>query len=203
MLLSVMPLGVINAFASSDTVPSGYTGIYDIEDLDAVRNDLDGNYILMADIDMTEATAEGGGLDYNGTGWRPIGEISHAAFSGTLDGNGHSITGMRIKDTSSEYVGLFGYIDNGTVKNLRMVNADIQDSSIEYAGTIAGYADSATFENIAIDNLTMILSYNNSGCFGGIGGYENDSISAEISITAMVPKPGLPGAHHSRAQEKI
>jgi len=186
MILSAMPLGVINAFASADTVPEGYTGIYDIEDLDAVRNDLDGNYILMADIDMTEATAEGGEWDYNGTGWRPIGENNSNPFSGIFDGNGHKITGMRIKDTSCEYVGLFGYISRGTVKNLRMVNADIQDSDVLNAGTIAGYAKTSIFENIAVDNLAMNLSYNYSSndCnFGGIVGVINDGGLGRTTIS--------------------
>ena len=36
----------------TDTVPEGYTPIYTIDDLYAVRNDLSGNYILMNDIDL-------------------------------------------------------------------------------------------------------------------------------------------------------
>ncbi|MBQ7962812.1 MAG: Ig-like domain-containing protein [Clostridia bacterium] len=183
MMLSAMPLGVISAFVSSGTVPEGYTGIYDIEDLYLIRYNLEGNYILMADIDMTEATAEGGEWD-SGSGWAPIGETSSAPFKGIFDGNGHKITGMRIKNSSVTYVGLFGYINGGTVKNLRMVNADIQDSSVYYAGTIAGYANSATFENIAVDNLAMNLSYASGECyFGGIVGYTNGASSAKTTIS--------------------
>ena len=48
--------------AVSATVPEGYTPIYTIDDLYAVRNDLSGNYILMNDIDLSE-TAPGGDWD--------------------------------------------------------------------------------------------------------------------------------------------
>ena len=41
-------------------VPEGYIGIYSKSDLNKVRDNLSGNYILMNDIDLTEATIEGG-----------------------------------------------------------------------------------------------------------------------------------------------
>lgn len=42
-----------------DEVPEGYTGVYTIDDLYAIRNNLSGKYILMNDIDLS-ATAPGG-----------------------------------------------------------------------------------------------------------------------------------------------
>ncbi len=49
-------------------VPDGYIGVYTIEDLYCIRNDLTANYILMNDIDLTEATAEGGDWNYGSRG---------------------------------------------------------------------------------------------------------------------------------------
>jgi len=183
MMLSVMPLDIISVFASSETVPVGYIGIYDIEDLYLVRYNLEGNYILMADIDLTVATAEGGEWD-SGSGWAPIGEKS-APFKGIFDGNGHKITGMHIKNTSVTHIGLFGYINGGTIKNLRMVNSDIQDSSVHYAGTIAGFAYNTTIENIAVDNLKMNVirdTFGGERCFGGIVGHLTGSSSGGGSM---------------------
>ena len=54
-------------------IPEGYTPIYTVADLDNIRNNLEGNYILMNDIDLTEATALGGEYDFIGNGWNPIG----------------------------------------------------------------------------------------------------------------------------------
>ena len=54
-----------------EEIPYGYTPIYDIADLNAINNNLSGNYILMNDIDLSE-TAPGGQWDA-GNGWVPIG----------------------------------------------------------------------------------------------------------------------------------
>lgn len=126
----VVPSSASNLTASAATtqesndesaIPEGYTPIYDAADLYAIRNDLEGNYIMMADIDLSEATAPGGELD-TGNGWEPIQD-----FAGTLDGNGHYIKGLTIYgDPKSEYVGLFGY-SNSKIKicNLGMIDVSI------------------------------------------------------------------------------
>ena len=104
LVFGILILGLhINANAQETSVPDGYTGIYNIADLDGIRNDPSGNYILMNDIDMTEDTKKGGDWD-SGMGWTPIEE-----FSGVLDGNGYQIIGMNIytEGTSGQmYIGL-------------------------------------------------------------------------------------------------
>jgi len=143
---------VAPAFALTDTVPAGFTPIYTPEDLDAIRDDLDGDYILMNDIDM-------GGWGE----WEPVGMWdgnypSGAYFSGILDGNGYEIRNLKIdcsepniEDTENTFVGLFAVLA-GTVKNLGIVNASIRagfeaefESAI--AGGIAGFGAWAQVEN--------------------------------------------------------
>ena len=88
--------------------PESYTPIETAEDLKAIKNDLAGNYILMADLELE--------------GWEPLGNWEHP-FSGTLDGNGHSITINLQKSvtlTEEVYGGIFSHVENGTVKNLHM-----------------------------------------------------------------------------------
>ena len=69
ILLSFSCFSMVS-FAETNTsehlteVPEGYVGVYTIEDLYCVRNDLTANYILMNDIDLTEAPAEGGDWDF-------------------------------------------------------------------------------------------------------------------------------------------
>ena len=120
LLLSIVP---VTSFAAKTAVPEGYTGVYTIEDLYCIRYGLDKNYILMNDIDLTEATAEGGDWD-NGCGWAPIGENETIPFTGIFDGNGHTIKGMQIRGIKTKYAGLFGYV-NGTIKNLIISEAVI------------------------------------------------------------------------------
>lgn len=108
-----------------------------IEELYNIRNDLDGNYRLMNDIDLTEATAKGGDWDYMGNGWNPIGSndvYGAEAFTGTFDGDGHAIIGMRIEVTTwpagagdEVFLGLFARIDGGTVKNLVLTDGNVSN----------------------------------------------------------------------------
>ena len=44
----------------------------------------------------------------------PIGRIFNTAFSGTFDGNGHTIKGLQLSTIGS--VGLFEKLENATVK---------------------------------------------------------------------------------------
>ena len=102
-------------------VPEGWIGVYSVEDLDAVRNDLRGYYILMEDLFFEEEDFRDGGR-FPG-GWTPIGTRLDP-FYGIFDGNGHTIDGLAISvpapgsdeerfETNnyleSEYAGLFGY----------------------------------------------------------------------------------------------
>lgn len=177
LLAVIIIIGIIPvaSYAAKTEVPDGYVGVYDIEDLYSVRYALDKNYILMADIDMTEATAEGGDWD-NGYGWAPIGEDASIPFTGIFDGNGHTIKGMQIRGIKTAYAGLFGYV-NGTIKNINISEAVITtDNKCNYVGTVAGYAKAAEISDILID-VTLTLSNNTQNTYaGGAIGY-GDSVS--------------------------
>ncbi|MDE5620270.1 MAG: hypothetical protein K2I80_07090 [Ruminococcus sp.] len=144
-----------------DTVPEGYTGIYTINDLYAVRNDLSGNYILMNDIDMSE-TAPGGEWD-SGNGWEPIGSY-YNEFKGNLYGNGYKIRNMHIYGDVSEFaesadneisVGLFGYVSYGTILDLGIVDCDINitvnntGNTKVNVGTTVGYYTAQEYDTVS------------------------------------------------------
>ena len=68
------------------TGDDGYTEISTVEDLYTINTNLSGSYRLMNDIDLSEATAEGGEWDYSGNGWEPIGSngiYGKTAFNGS------------------------------------------------------------------------------------------------------------------------
>lgn len=127
-----------------DEVPEGYTGIYTIDDLYAVRNNLSGKYILMNDIDLSE-TAPGGDWD-NGNGWKPIGDDSSGYFEGVFDGNGYKITNMHIYGdfgNKEAILGLFGYIGAADLRRIAVVDCDIDVSGSGelYVGSVIGCFD--------------------------------------------------------------
>ena len=117
--------------ANLNEVPEGYTAIRTIEDLRGINNAPSGKYILMNDIDLTEATKKGGSYD-TGNGWTPLN-----LFKGVLDGNGCRIKGMHIYGDNLSYVGLFSEMERATVKNLGITDCDI-DVEAGCIGAIAG-----------------------------------------------------------------
>ena len=147
-MVAVVPV-TVSAADDRPVEPIEFEEISTVEDLYMINFDLAGNYKLMNDIDLSEATAEGGEWDYLGNGWEPIGSNSiygSTSFKGTFDGNGYEIKGMRIdvkslpSGTGTVYVGLFAN-NNGTIKNLTVSGSVSAGSNIRvnYAGAIAGY----------------------------------------------------------------
>lgn len=169
LLLGILFFGLrISANAQQTSVPSGYTGIYDIADLSGIRNNPSGKYILMSDIDMTKDTAKGGDWD-SGMGWTPI-----ETFSGVLDGNGHQIIGMNIYTEGSDgqsYIGLIGKLKEGTVENLGMKNVTINVAG-DYTGSIVGYISGGEIKNCYSSGKIRASKYSRSSNYaGGIVGY--------------------------------
>ena len=71
-------------FLAEIEAPAGsYVEIATAEELDQIRDDLDGHYVLTQDIDLTDWGE-----------WDPIGSTTSAPFTGTLDGQGHVIRGL-------------------------------------------------------------------------------------------------------------
>ena len=165
LFCSVLPVAI-----AADEVPEGYTAVSDAWDLYFMRDALNGKFILTADIDLTEYVAAGGDLDNNGHGWAPIGENGSIPFSGSFDGNGHTIKGLHIEDIQTNYAGLFGYL-TGTVKNLILENVSII-GSCQYMGAVAGRC-SGTISGIRVSG--MIQSTRTDSMYephvGAIAGY--------------------------------
>ena len=206
MIVSVMPM---NVFAATNS--DGYIEVRTIEDLYNVRNDLTANYILMNDIDLSEATSYGGTWDYGGRGWNPIGSgdvYGGNAFSGIFDGNGYSITGMRINvntvpDGAGDYVyvGLFANV-SGTVKNLT-VAGNITSDKASYAGSIAGYG-SGKFTNCKSNANISVSAYNRTAHAGGIVGCTNKAtIKSCINTGEVYAKANKDGSSYSSATAYI
>ncbi len=113
-----------NMTANITVVPK-YTHIYTKEDLNNIRNDLRGAYLLMNDIEFAPEDFEDGGAFYNdGFGWIPIGAVvrEEEAFTGIFNGNGHTISGLTINKAYYNYCGLFG-VNRGEITSLRLKDA--------------------------------------------------------------------------------
>ena len=104
-------------------------------DLDSVRHDLDGSYLLVNDLDSTTPGYEElAGPNANktppwepGKGWEPIG-TRYEPFTGRFDGQEYEIRDLSINrtDTDEDPVGLFCAVDEGgRIENIGIVNATV------------------------------------------------------------------------------
>ena len=170
LLLSAFPVIVF----SEDTpeIPEGYTPIYTKDDLDEVRLNLSGKYILMNDIVFTDADyAQGGGFYNSGKGFVPI-----PKFTGVFDGNGFTIYNLYINLPSVDNVGLFKASDGGKVRNLTLYQANITGK--DYVGAIFGKKES-TNDYVSVSKCTVYGSVTGNENVGGIMGYADSNNTIE------------------------
>lgn len=111
--------------------------------------------ILLCDIDAT------GQND-----WTPIGNGTNK-YSDIFNGNGKVINGLSYTDTNSDYVGLFGYVNHGTIKDVGIENASFH--AHDYVGAVAGCLENGDIINCY--NTGAIQGHN---YVGGIAGENND-----------------------------
>ena len=84
--------------------------ITNLAELNEIRNQLDGNYRLGADVDLSEVSD-----------WEPIGDRDNP-FTGICDGNDFKITGMNDGFEGTDYDGLFGNVsDDATVEQIVVI----------------------------------------------------------------------------------
>jgi len=120
ILIVMLPVAV-NAFEE----------ISDWHDLRGIDEDTGGDYILVSDLDS-------GSDGYNnyvgiGNGWDPIDD-----FSGTFDGQGHTISDLEINRPNTGRIGLFGETENSAIiKNVGLVNVDVTGN--RYVGGLVGH----------------------------------------------------------------
>lgn len=142
---------------------SNVINVYTSDDLNKIRENLTGSYILMNDIDLSNEK------------WIPIG-TEQTPFKGQFNGNNYSITGLKINSivecAYKSSTGLFAFATGATIKNLS-VNADIQVSeskdSFYSVGIIVGYAKFSKIEN-CITSGSIKADLGGTCCAGGIVG---------------------------------
>ncbi len=156
---------IVNKLENTDTV----TYIYDSQDMCEFRDSVNvGNsyagktVYVMADIDMSDVCSSSIGS------WKPIGTTVY--FSGTFDGNYHTIENLYMDTNEYLFLGLF-----------------------------TGIAPTAIIKNLSLDNISIYDKINQgSHCTGGIVGWSRGTILncgvKSGTITGCTPVGGIVGA---------
>ncbi|WP_251753779.1 MBG domain-containing protein [Pleomorphomonas sp. JP5] len=123
------------------------------------------NWALANDID-----ASGTASWHSGAGFVPIGNAN--AFTGTFNGQDHTITGLTIDRPTTSYVGLFGKVGTSAtspsttwVQHLGLIDVDITG-----LGTVGGIAGALSFAQLMNDYVTGTVTGDATIASGYVGG---------------------------------
>lgn len=187
LVLNLFPFGryadnVVEAVTSTEQKQNSedgieYTEIHSAEELDTlIRKELNGNFKLVKDIDLSDYRSN---TNTANQGWLPI-----PNFTGVFNGNGHTISGLRINRTGSSFLGLFGSVNGATIKNVTVaLGGDILGSSA--VGVIAGRTTHVTNNGAVLENNQVIGNGHTVratallGYAGGLIGYSGDNTRLE------------------------
>ena len=212
MMLAVM-LMTMTAWAQTVSFPteSGGTGTVDdpykittADDLNKLAADVNSGtkytdtYFKLKNNVKFSCTSDWDDITSDENNFTPIGNSSNS-FRGTFDGNGMSISGIRIykntNDATSQNLGLFGVL-RGTVKNLKLTNTRIVGYG-NTGGIAADCSSNSVIDHCIVTSTVVVYSVQpNADRLGGIAGYANSKtaiISNNISSATVAIKEGLGG----------
>ncbi len=189
--MTVVLATVINLFAgvvafADDATTTDVIEIESAEELAKIGNDAaypaSGNYKLVTNLSLSGE-------------WSPL-----PAFSGTFDGNGHTISGLSFTNaniTAETHIGMFKIV-NGTVKNLTLdavsITASVTKARLDIGAISGQLGNNASVSHCTVNGtigLTQTAtgeSVNTRARIGGLIGYAGNATIAycesNIAITA-------------------
>ncbi|HRZ28697.1 MAG TPA: GLUG motif-containing protein [Spirochaetota bacterium] len=149
-----------------------YSLIYTLSQLDAVRENPGGDYLLMADIDLNVRPHN------SGDGWSPIGNGSDP-FTGSFNGNNHVVKNMYINTPGVSHRGFFGYTAGAFICNLGLETVNVTGG--DDTGSLAGWSDSSS-----IIDCFAAGSVSGDYSTGGLVGFSIDSDVRRCYASAVV-----------------
>lgn len=198
----------VSRMTGAGTAASPYL-IYTPYDFNAIRNNLNANYVLMNNLDFSEAigievSLSGDGLVYGavdaeaplyneGKGWEPFGR-----FYGVLDGNGKAVRGVVCQHDECEQIGIFREITGARISNLTVCDSVFISGRDDCRiGSIVGYAsDMASYIDNCVSYATLYSSCAwGENWLGGIVG----CVNSETEITNCANHGVIKALYHSNA----
>ncbi|MBQ8306313.1 MAG: hypothetical protein IJX90_08880 [Blautia sp.] len=191
LVLSMPAFSVMGEALEADDA-SAVIEVATAEDLAAMNEDLTADYVLTADIDL------------GGEVWTPIGSFSPAgeegeeaempdlaaAFTGTFNGQGHSISNFTVGDEAGICTGLFGCIANTDVGNFTVENV-VSDGTV-MASAVVGYSYCSAVHDVTLNGATITAhagELSSEGMYGGVVAAGMMSTISDCTATADLTIP--------------
>ncbi len=148
-------------------------------------------------------------------GWTPIGSSEHP-FMGTFDGDGNSISGLRIV-ASTPYQGFFGMTSGAEIKDLQIsgFSSQFASSGQVYAGAIVGYARNSKITGCEVDEGNFEANISGKVTYGSLAGkleggevnssanFQNFSGTYELANTYTLKIGGIAGESEATRFTKV
>ena len=189
LLLGALGLAAASAGSVCVTAASGFEAgsgtagdpylICNAEQLQNMRQDLGASYRISASFDASGSAAFDGGL-----GFSPVGDGS-TPFTGTLDGQYFTISGLTIARAGVTRMGLFGQTSGATVQRLNLAQVNISGGS--RTGGIAGIFAGGVLEEVS---TTGSISGTGDRVGGVVGGPESSAVMQRVYSKASVVMNG-------------
>ena len=143
-------------------------------------------YKLTNDLDLSDYDT-----DYDsGKGFIPIGTFEKP-FKGVFDGNGKTIMGLYIYRIEQKHIGIFGSIESGTVKNLVLLNVNVEGLSI--VGSVTG----SVYSNGTVQGCSSSGTIRGGDYIGSVVGFIHvgkvQNCYSTGSVTGEGPVGGVAG----------
>lgn len=153
----------------------GYMWVEDVNQLQAINTNLEGNYALRNSIDATSTATAGNSFTSIGS--------DNNAFKGKFDGIDYNIFGLTIDNNNKSNTGLFGETNGATINNVTLVGGKITGGN--NTGALVGHAINST-----ITNVVNSAEVNGDINVGGLIGASTNSIVENIVNTGSVHSDG-------------
>jgi len=183
--------------------PSQNLEIQDWYDLDAIRDNLSGDHILMNDLDSTTPAYNelASPAANGGKGWEPIGihnlygDSAYEGFLGAFYGQGYEIRDLFINRPDEGYVGLFGALGGRWAKVA--VTRDIEAVNVTVIGDfrVGGLVGD---NSCTVSNSYSTGNVTGSDYVGGLVGINSGTVSNSYStgnVTGNQSVGGLVGGN--------
>ena len=149
------------------------------------------NYKQMNDITFSsEDFQEGADFHDGGAGFSPIGNSSDK-FSGTYNGNDYEISGLHINRPDQTHTGFFGFVNEGTISHLHIIDADITGNS--NTGALIGEQNDSEVNHCSSSGEVVVNAVNTENIGGLIGKSQYGQVTrchADVTITSTAKAVG-------------
>ena len=156
--------------------------IADWNDLDNVRNDLTGDYVLVNDLDSETAGYGGIGDDFEPIGFIEDDEFT-SEFAGSFDGDGFQISDLVIEYDDEGDIALFASTDTGAlIENLSVDGSvTVTNSSRFFYGGLVGNHTAGTIQNC----VSHVDVTSDGGQVGGLVGRNLDTVTESYATGSV------------------